>query len=547
MLQRGFRKRMTRMNSIASALSIMALGFGLFACSNSGGGGGGSTTTFAITTTTADYGVVNSPYSTTLATTGGTAPLMWTLFGGALPTNLTIDQVTGVVSGTPTTAGNFTATFTVTDVTGQIATGSVLFAIHPRTDRVSVNTLGNSVAGSNTEPSINQSNGRFIAFVSTGNLLPGVTGMQVYVHDRQTGQPSLISQDNSVVGNPGNGNSDTPSISSDGRFVAFVSQSTNLLAPTVPSVVANQVYVRDNQTGVTSLISRDSSAGLVVADAPCSAPSISGDGRYVAFVSSATNLAGVSGTQVYLRDTQTGQTSLVSRSNSGSVVEGNAASSAPSISADGSSVTFVSQATNLLTPTGPSVTAGQVYVRDLNTGVTSVVSRDSTGILVVGDAVSSAPSISGNGRYVAFVSTSSNLVTSVSGTQVYLRDTQAGQTSLVSKDNNGSPNPGGGVSSTPAISSDGRYVTFVSLSTNLLAPGTPSVNGPQVYLRDTTGNLSSLVSQDSSGNPSTAGSNNLTPSITTSGTFVAFVSSATNLVTIPPSAAALDIYVRALP
>jgi len=539
---------MIRMKSIASLLLIIALGFGLVGCPGGGGGGGGSTQAFAITTTTADFGVVNSPYSSTLATTGGTAPLMWTLFGGALPTNLTIDQVTGVVSGTPTTAGNFTATFTVTDSAGQIATGSVLFAIHPRTDRVSVNTLGNSVAGSNTEPSINQSNGRFIAFVSTGNLLPGVTGMQVYVHARQTGQPSLVSKDNSVVGNPGNGNSDTPSISSDGRFVAFVSQSTNLLAPNVPSVVANQVYVRDIQTGATSLISRDSSAGLVEADAPCSAPSISGDGRYVTFVSSATNLVvGISGTQVYLRDTQTGQTSLVSRSNSTSVVEGDAASSAPSISADGSSVAFVSQATNLLAPTVPAVTAGQVYVRNLNTGVTSVVSRDSTGILVVGDTASSAPSISGDGRYVTFVSNASNLVTSVSGTQVYLRDTQAGQTSLVSKDNNGSPNPGGGVSSAPAISSDGRYVTFVSLSTNLLAPGTPSANGPQVYLRDTTGNLTSLVSQDNSGNPSTAGSNNLTPSITTSGTFVAFVSSATNLVTAPPSAAALDIYVRAMP
>ena len=537
------------MRFLISALSIITLGLGLAGCPGGGGGGGGdSTPTFAVATTAANFGVVGNHYTSTLAATGGTAPFTWSLFTGSLPAGLNpVNPSTGVVTGTPTASGNLTATFIVEDSTGKTATGTVSFAVHPRTDRVSVNTSGNSVAGPNTEPSINQLNGRFIAFVSTGNLLPGVTGTQVYMHDRQIGQPSLVSKDNNVSGNPGNGNSDTPSISSDGRFVAFVSQSTNLLAPTVLSVVAGQVYVRDTQTGVTSLISRDSSAGLVVGNAACSEPSISGDGRYVTFVSSATNfVANVSGTQVYLRDTQTGQTSLVSRNNNNaSVVEGDAASTAPSLSADGSTVTFMSQATNLLFPTVLSVTAGQVYVRNLNTGETSVVSRDSA-VGVVGNAASSAPSISGDGRYVTFMSTASNLVASVSGSQVYLRDTLTDQTSLVSKDNNASPNPGGGVSSTPAISTDGRYVTFVSLSTNLLAPGTPSVNGPQVYLRDTTGNLTSLVSQDNSGNPSTAGSNNLTPSITTSGTFVAFVSSATNLVTASPAAATLDIYVRAL-
>ena len=543
------------MRFLISALSMITLGLGLAGCPGGGGGGGGdSTPTFAVATTAANFGVVGNFYTSTLATTGGTAPLTWTVFGGALPAGLTLtNTATGEVTGTPVPpAGNSTATFTVTDSTGKAAIGSVLFAVHSKTDRVSVNTSGNSVAGSNTEPSINQSNGRFIAFVSTGNLLPGVTGTQVYMHDRQIGQPSLVSRDNNTsTVNQSNGQSTAPAISVDGRFVTFVSQATNLLAPAVPAVVvAGQVYMRDTQTGVTSLISRDSSAGLVVGNAACSEPSISGDGRYVTFVSSATNLvAGVLVVpQVYLRDTQTGQTSLVSRNNNNaSVVEGDAGSTAPSLSADGSTVTFMSQATNLLVPTGPSVTAGQVYVRNLNTGVTSVVSRDSAMGLVVGNAASSAPSISGDGRYVTFVSTASNLVASVSGSQVYLRDTLTAQTSLVSKDNNASPNPGGGVSSTPAISTDGRYVTFVSLSTNLLAPGTPSVNGPQVYLRDTTGNLTSLVSQDNSGNPSTAGSNNLTPSITTSGTFVAFVSSATNLVTAPPAAATLDIYVRALP
>ena len=99
------------MKSIASVLSIIALGFGLFGCSSSGGGGGG---TFAITTTTAPFGVVGNVYSTTLATTGGTAPLTWTVFGGVLPAGLNLtNTATGEVTGIPTLpAGNFTATFT---------------------------------------------------------------------------------------------------------------------------------------------------------------------------------------------------------------------------------------------------------------------------------------------------------------------------------------------------------------------------------------------------------------------------------------------------
>ena len=426
---------MPHMKSIASVLSIIALGFGLIGCpSSGGGGGGGSTQAFAVSTTAADFGVVGNAYSSTLSATGGTPPYTWTDVASELPPlGLALNPATGVISGTPTTttATAFAVTFQVTDSAGGTASGSVTLRLRPRTDRASVDTAGNSVAGSsNTAPSISRTSGRFIAFSSTANLVTGVTGNQVYVHDRRTGQPSLVSRDNESSSiNQGNGSSSVPSISADGRFVAFVSQATNLLAPAVPAVVAGQIYVRDFQTGQTSLVSRDSSGGLVPGNAPSSTPSISGDGRFVVFVSSSTNLvAGVtSGTHVYIRDTQANQTSLVSQDNSGGLVAGNAPSSAPT------------------------------------------------------------------------------------------------------------------------ISSDGRYVAFASQATNLLAPGTASVPAPQIYLRDTVGNITTLVSQDNAGNPATAGSNNLSPVVATNGAFVAFVSSAPNLVTLPSAAAALDVYVRALP
>ncbi len=321
-------------------------------------------------------------------------------------------------------------------------------------------------------------------------------GQQIYVRDRQTGLTSLVSVDNNVASNPGTGVSSAPSISGDGRFVAFVSLATDLLAPGPAVPVGQQIYVRDRQTGLTSLVSVDNNVAPSPGTAPSSAPSISGDGRFVAFVSLATDLLAPGpavpvGQQIYVRDRQTGLTSLVSVDNNVAPSPGTAPSSAPSISGDGRFVAFVSLATDLLAP-GPAVPAGQ---------------------------------------------------------QIYVRDRQTGLTSLVSVDNNVASNPGTGISSAPSISGDGRFVAFVSLATNLLAPDPVVLAGQQIYIRDRQLEQSSLASQDNT-NTNAAGIGGIsgTPSTNSNGGYVAFFSQATNLVTIaPPPAAPSNIYVRAVP
>jgi Tol biopolymer transport system component len=526
---------MPLMKSIALVFSIIILVSGLSGCTNSGGGGGGTASNFSVSTTAADFGVVGNAYTSTLSVTGGTAPFTWTLFGGVLPAGLSLNAGTGVVSGTPTAVENPTAVFTVTDSTGKTATGSVLFAIHTRTDRVSVNGSGTAGSGSSSTPSIS-GDGSLIAFASqSANFVTGVSGPQIYVHNRQTNQIEVISRDSDASAiNEGGGASSDPSMSSDGRLVAFVSLSSNL----VTSVSGQQIYVRDRQTGQTTVVSK-SSAGII-GDGTSSAPAISADGRYVAFASASTNLvAGVSGTQIYVHDRQTDQTTLISKDNTVTPVPGNGVSATPAISATGQFVAFASLSTNL----GAAGGNQQIYIHDRLTGAngtTSLVSKDSAG--AAGNGNSSLPSVSSDGHFVAFVSGATNIVTGFSGQQVYVHDRNTGATgtnSLISQDNSGSPNAGNQNSSAPSISSDGRYVAFTSSATNLIA----GVSGQQIYLHDRNGPTTSLVSRDNSGSLVEANGLSDTPSIDSAGGFVAFFSQATNLV----AGSGAHIYVRAIP
>ena len=265
------------------------------------------------------------------------------------------------------------------------------------TTRVSVASDGTQANGGSFTPSIS-ADGRYVAFASIAvNLVSGDTnGVQdIFVHDRQTGQTTRVSV--ASGGAQANGPSFDPSISADGRYVAFASNASNLVSGDTNNT--GDIFVHDRQTGATTRVSIG--PGGTQANRGSLAPSISADGRYVAFHSDATNLvSGVTNgtTHIFVHDRQTGATTRVSVASDGT--EGNSVSIKPSISADGRYVAFQSIATNLVS--GDTNRNQDIFVHDRQTGQTTRVSVASDG--TEGNSGSNDPSISANGRYVAFQS-----------------------------------------------------------------------------------------------------------------------------------------------
>ncbi len=408
--------------------------------------------------------------------------------------------------------------------------GTVSAADNP-IERISVSSAGGQGNNFSWEPTLSQ-DGRFVAFQSAAtNLVAGDTNGKIdcFERDRLTGQTIRISV--SSAGVQGNGDCVkyiSPKISWDGRYVVFASDATNLIAGmTIPN---RQVYVHDRITGTTSLVSADSSgvpAGGAVTDN--FGPAISGDGRYIVFMSAATNLVlnDTNGAyDVFRHDMQTGTTERASVGILGFQADGGSYIRGPnSISSDGRYIVFESDATNLVF--GSDANGMQdVFIRDMQLGINELVSVDSGGSQ--GNQPGGGPAMSADGRYVAFISSATNLdVDAVNGlTQAFLRDRTAGTTILLSMSNDGST-ANDNVLTYPVISGDGRFVMFESPATNLVSGDT---NGKtDIFLRDWMNGQTIRVSLSAAGVQGNDESS-WGEAVSADGRYIAFSSQAGNLV-----------------
>ena len=419
------------------------------------------------------------------------------------------------------------------------------------TERASVTSNGvQSVSGDSVQPAIS-ADGRYVVFVTFAtDLVPGDTQLcllpvdpepieyncpDVLAHDRVTGATVLISL--SSGGAQGNGDNMFPDISGNGRYVAFQSPATNLVAGDTNVFCQNDpdpeldncgdVFVRDRDTDVDGIFDEPGDVSTIRVSVSTSGTqgneeshdaSISSSGRYVAFTSKATNLvAGDTNVfcqndpdpeldncgDVFLRDRDTdvdgtfdeaGDVSTIRVSVRNNGTEGNGDSDLADVSSDGRHVVFSSDATDLVT--GDTNGQTDVFVRNRDTNTTKRLSLSTSG--VQGNNWSYAPAISSDGRFVAFGSAASNLVASDTNgkTDVFVRDRDTNRdtdpdgpfdepgevsTTRVSVSTSDYRPEGNGESGDAAISSDGNQVAFWSVASNLVADDHNGVDDVFVY------------------------------------------------------------------
>ncbi len=410
--------------------------------------------------------------------------------------------------------------------------GMTLPAGAAETTRVSVTSAGVPGNGVSAEADM-AGGGRYTAFASEAtNLIAGDTNgnVDVFVHDRESGETIRASV--SSTGVQANGDSVEPDMSDDGRYTVFLSFASNL----VPNDLNGEgdVFLYDLETRETSLVSQ-SSAGVPGNDFSCN-PAISADGTVAAFFSDSTNLVtgDTNGARdIFVRDLTTGTTTRVSVSSQG--MQANAGSGMPAVSSDGRYVVFHSDASNLVS--GDFNGERDVFIHDRDTGETSLVSVSSNGVQANDE--NEDPAISHDGRFVAFESRAENLAAGDSNgvRDILLRDLQAGTTSLVSVSTTGAQADGSSFG--PSISADGTLITFHSNGANLISGDNNGVR--DVFLRNRTEGTTTRVSVASAGTEGNDQSR--ASSISADGRYVAFESDATNLISADTNAAR-DVFVR---
>ena len=375
---------------------------------------------------------------------------------------------------------------------------------------VSRTAIGEPANGESESPAIN-ADGRWVAFSSrASNLVPEDTNgvADVFVFDRQT--QTMMRASVSSEGVQGNGPSTHPSMSADGRFVAFLSAASNLDAIDDTNQ-APDIFLRDRRDGITLRVTVDRVGRQT--DDESGRPAMSANGRLVVFASKARTLApgGVEGTwQVYLRDPFVGISDRISGGLN------------PAISASGDTVAFEAMHLNGIQNDRGPFGMTNIYTYDHKTGAVNKISQYSYDGHWAGS--SERATLNADGRVIAFESGSALMAEDGNRERdIYIYDQEVGGLDIASR--NGMHGSANGRSEYPSLSADGRFIAFVSEASNLVAWDTNKV--ADIFVHDRRSGATSRVNLGPHGEPANAPSSE--PMLSADGRFLAFASQASNL------------------
>ena len=384
--------------------------------------------------------------------------------------------------------------------------------------------------------------GRWLVFSNTGtNLVPGQTdggSDNLFLHDRQTGATALATHASgspTVPASRGNVFAGGHSISDDGRWIVYASTARDLVGNQVSDPWISQVFLYDRETGVNTLVSHSIQGPSIASNDLAGSPHISGDGNWIVFESAATDLlAGQSdapGTRdVFLQERATGQRILVSRATGTTLTAANHSwgqVTSPSVSDDGRCVAFQSSATNLIPGFTPPYSNQNVYLFDRSTDAMTLVSHTSAS--ATNGAGGRQPRISPDGAAVLFGSLAGNIVPGQidnpgSSVDLFLFDRASGTNVLVSHTESSTVTSSGGVrdgDDESDVAAGGAWVVFNKFIGTI---------GTQVYLFRRADSTITLLSRSAASPTQPANRDSSRPRITPDGAFVLFSSAATNLV-----------------
>lgn len=437
----------------------------------------------AYYTVNAIYIVKIDPNGVIPTTIPTTTPLPPTETNTPTATRTSTATRTATATRTPTRTATATPTVTNTPTATPTSLACQPFNVIERVSLNGYNAQMTTATFNYGRPTSISGDGRYIVFRSDERLVAADHNnhADVYRRDRLTCQTVLVSV--AIDGNAGNNSSFSHSISDDGRYVAFASSANNLITGDTNSLI--DVFVRDMQLNTTVRASV-SSTGVQSNDS-AQDPAISGDGRYVVFRSSASNLVTddvFTGDDLFRRDLHTGQTILISRGSDGSQLSPTGYL-LPAISSDGRYVAFIK---NLLSDLSDPNNRQLIYVKDVQDGTLTLIAQR-------GIALAQPIDISGDGRFVVFTSDRAVLPADTNDAlDVYVYDRLTSSTELISAQQNGVV--GNNASFQPSVNGNGRYVTFSTYAQNLLQYYSSVV---QVVVKDRATGLLTIASQNADG------------------------------------------------